>query len=88
MIHDDSHKKSLMKEVLCSFTEHPRLANETYFQHLGFTLGMAGRLIVCSFALIIHGLFPFLCTHTTSRQMAQCQKILDDRAQKTAVDKQ
>lgn len=75
------------KGFLCAFTNHPRLANESYFQHLCFTVGMASRLMFCSIALIIHGLFPFLCEHTASDKLASCNKILDARAQKTCADK-
>ena len=66
-----------------AFIEHPRAAGESYWQHLLFTLGMAGRLGLCSLALIAHGLFPFTFVHTTSNKMKAVNSILRARADKT-----
>src|SRR4051812_8270282 len=73
-----------LKDALClAFTEHPRLAGETYWQHFNFTLGMASRLAVICFLLVIHGILPFTLTHAASSRMQKCQRILSDRAART-----
>jgi hypothetical protein len=75
--------KNLMLVVCAAFTEHPRLAGETYWQHFAFTIGMAWRLgVICMF-LVIHGLLPFTFTHAASSRLQKCQRILNDRAART-----
>jgi hypothetical protein len=76
-------EKSLFCGLLKAFTAHPAQANETYLEHLAFTLRMAARLFFCAAALLVHGIFPFLCTHTASTKMKKCQSILSDRAAMT-----
>jgi len=48
-----------------------------------FTVGMAGRLGSCALALLVHGTFPFLFVHTTSKKMNRANAILRERADKT-----
>lgn len=78
--------QSPFKLMISAFTDHPRQAGETYWQHLCFTLGMAGRLCVCCLLLIIHGLLPFTLTHSASSRMQKCQKILAERAARTGYN--
>ena len=75
--------KALLQRAKAAFTEHPAEAGESYGQHLLFTVGMAFRLIVCSFVLIIHGIFPFMCCHSASRKMKKCQSVMAERAKMT-----
>ena len=43
------------------FIKHPREnANETWWQHCQFAIGVAIRLIFTSIMFIIHALFPFI----------------------------
>jgi hypothetical protein len=77
---------SLKDVVYRAFTEHPRLAGETYWQHFCFTIGMASRLGVICVLLMIHGLLPFTLTHAASSRMQKCQKILNDRALRTGFN--
>ena len=58
--------KKLRNDVERVFTEHLESAGETYFEHLWFTAKMSGRFAFVSSAIMIHGLFPFLCTRTAS----------------------
>jgi len=74
---------ALGRRVREAFTRHPADAGETYWQHLLFTLCMAGRLLLTSAILIIHGLFPFLFCHTASGKMKHCQAVMAERARKT-----
>lgn len=53
------------------FTEHPHAVNETYFQHLCFSLQSAGRLLWAGIAAVIHAIFPFLCMFTASKIVAK-----------------
>ncbi len=61
------------------FTEHPQATNETYFEHLLFTLGMGAKLLLTGLVVIIHGLLPFLFTRTASRQMKRIWGIMSHR---------
>lgn len=49
------------------FTEHPRMVNETYVEHMGVAFTFAGRMMFGALACLVHGLFPFLCVRTGSR---------------------
>ena len=51
------------------FTRHLHDADERYFEHLAFTVKVGGVLIVIACVVVIHGLLPFLFTHTGSRML-------------------
>lgn len=53
------------------FTEHPKSVNETYYQHLWFSLTSAIRLIFAGIAAIVHAFFPFLFISTASKIVAK-----------------
>lgn len=42
------------------FTEHPHCAGQTYWQHMGFALQVAGRAFVIALLAALHAVFPFL----------------------------
>ena len=43
------------------FTRHPKEnANETWWQHCQFAIGVGIRLIFTSLIFILHGIFPFI----------------------------
>ena len=42
------------------FNEHPRQQGISYWQHLQFALGIAGRLFKSVIAFSLHAVFPFL----------------------------
>lgn len=48
------------------FCEHPNSVGETYFEHLGMAFGFGAKMIVCGFACLLHGVFPFLFVKTGS----------------------
>ncbi|MBI1327313.1 MAG: hypothetical protein GC136_06680 [Alphaproteobacteria bacterium] len=77
-------KENGLKEACCKiqklFCDHPHEAGESYFQHMLFTLGLGMRLIFAGIAVIIHGIFPFLCTKTGSTQIAKIFEIMKNRA--------
>lgn len=53
------------------FTDHPHSVNETYLQHMCFSLCSALRLFKAGLAAIIHAFFPFLCLFTASKVIAK-----------------
>lgn len=53
--------------ILRSFTDHPASVGESYGQHLGFAMGVGGRMVLAGLACMLHGLLPFLCVRTGSR---------------------
>lgn len=61
------------------FTEHPHATNETYLQHLAFTLGMGGKLLGTGLIVLVHGFLPFLFTRTASQQMQRIWRIMSHR---------
>lgn len=75
--------QALYVRTKAAFTEHPAEADESYGQHLWFSISMAGRLLACSVVLLIHGLFPFMCCHTASQKMKKCQSVMTERAKMT-----
>ena len=84
-IWSDRHKQRALKlrdDVEKAFTEHPEATGETYGQHLWFTLKMSARFAFTSAAIMLHGLFPFLCTRTASIQIEQVYRIMKSRIPK------
>ena len=61
------------------FTDHPGSVNESYFQHLWFTIHMSARFLAITAALLIHGLMPFLFTTTASRNTEKMLRIMRER---------
>ena len=53
------------------FTEHPRDAGETYFQHMRVALGFARQTIGAGLAALVHAFFPMFHKTTTSERI-QC----------------
>ncbi|HEY0900531.1 MAG TPA: DUF6356 family protein [Micavibrio sp.] len=60
-------------------TRHLRDANETYLQHLGFTLKVAATLMAIALVALTHGLLPFLFTHTASAMLASLTATMQAR---------
>jgi hypothetical protein len=50
-----------------AFTEHPRSVGESYWQHMGASLRFAATMLAGAAAALVHAVFPFLCTKTSSR---------------------
>ena len=42
------------------FTEHPHAQGVTYFEHWGFAVGIAWRLLRSVLAFLLHALLPFI----------------------------
>lgn len=70
------------KELFRAFTAHPHETGETYFEHLRFTLGMAGRCAFVSAIIVVHGLFPFLMPRTASRHIEELYLTVKGRIPK------
>ena len=43
------------------FIDHPRTVNESYFEHMGASLAVAGRLAAAASKCVVHALVPGLC---------------------------
>ena len=65
-----------MQKVFC---DHPHEAGETYFQHLLFTICLGLRLVMTGLIIVIHGIFPFLFTRTSSNQIFKIFEIMKKR---------
>lgn len=63
-----------------AFNDHPHAAGETYWKHFWFTMGMALRFIKIAAAIIVHGIFPFLCTRTASNEVKRIYGVMVARA--------
>lgn len=71
-----------------SFTDHPAAVGETYGQHMGFAMGVGGRMVLAGLACMMHGLFPFLFERTGSRTILalHARVTAGQRAAFTAAD--
>lgn len=65
-------------------TQHLHDANESYFEHLGFTIKFAFTLIIVAVIALIHGLMPFVFTHTASTML--CKLMDEAKARKALCD--
>ncbi|MEM8708009.1 MAG: DUF6356 family protein [Actinomycetota bacterium] len=69
------------------FTEHPRSAGESYFEHMKVALGFARQTIGAGICAIVHAFFPMFHKTTASERiqcLAQCIET-GDRAAITLV---
>ena len=85
----DEHKQKaaeVAQEVNRAFTEHPQDTGESYWQHLWFTITMAGRFLYAITVLMIHGLFPFLLVRAGSTQIERIYRIMKSRIPKARRD--
>jgi len=88
----DEHRRrarALLAELRRAFTEHPEATDETYFEHLWFTLSMSFRFFITTLVILIHGIFPFLMVRTASIQIEAIYRIMKSRipkARREAID--
>ena len=61
----------MMRSITEKFTEHPASVGETYFEHLRSASSFSGRMALGAIACFLHGVFPFLCQKTGSRQICE-----------------
>ena len=60
-------------------TRHLRDADECYFEHLAFTVKVGGVLVASAVVIVIHGLLPFLFTHTGSKMLCRLNEDMTAR---------
>lgn len=65
--------------LISAFTDHPHEIDETYVQHLIFTLFMSLRFARVSIAILIHGIFPFMFIRTASDEVEKIYEIMKSR---------
>lgn len=79
----------LMRKILAKikpyFTDHPATTDETYLQHLLFTLKMALRFFYAGFAIFVHGIFPFTFGRTASNEIIRSYRIMRTRVPTSEV---
>lgn len=63
-------------------TQHLHDAHESYFQHLGFTIRVGATLVVIAIVAVLHGLMPFIFTHTASGMLC---KLMDQMKARKAL---
>ncbi|QQG37204.1 MAG: hypothetical protein HYS17_05435 [Micavibrio aeruginosavorus] len=63
------------------FTKHLHDANESYIEHLVFTIKAGSTLIAAGVIVMIHGLFPFVFTHTGSNMICRLTDEMKTRKQ-------
>ncbi len=68
-----------MREYL---TRHLKEAEESYFEHLKFTVKMGLGMAITGFIIIIHGIFPFIMTKTASNRIEKISVIMKSRVKK------
>lgn len=68
------------------FTAHLRESGESYERHLRFTVGMSARILLTGIILLIHGIFPFLLTKSTSGRIAYIYNILQARVKRSQAE--
>lgn len=60
----------MVANVKTLFLTHPRTVGESYFEHMAFAGGFAGRLMLAAAAALVHAALPFLFERTASRMVA------------------
>lgn len=61
------------------FTQHPRSVGESYWQHMGVALTFSASLLIGAVAALVHAVFPFLCSSTSSGIVMRLHKRIMDR---------
>lgn len=65
------------------FTRHPHSVNETYWQHLRAASYYGTVLFLLSVASLVHAVFPFFFTNTTSRVLFDLVDSMKSRGNTT-----
>lgn len=71
--------RKLLTHVAKIFNEHPQSVGETYLQHLWVTAAFSARFFYSGTVVLVHGFFPFLATHTASKQVEKIYTIMKAR---------
>jgi hypothetical protein len=61
------------------FTKHSKEVNLSYLQHMRYTFAFTGRLGMITFCCVIHAVFLFLFTNTTSKIIEQLPYTFENR---------
>ncbi|MEM7471567.1 MAG: DUF6356 family protein [Pseudomonadota bacterium] len=63
-----------------SFRAHPASVGESYFGHLRFALGFAGKLFLAAGAALLHAFIPPLCETSASRAVKELSEMCHHRS--------
>lgn len=69
----------MIKTVIKLFNQHPRNVNETYWQHLRFSLSCGVCMVLAGFACLIHAIFPFIFKTTGSQTIKKLHQKMEGR---------
>ena len=69
-----------MKKFFLLFTKHPSSVNESYLEHFLQTIRISCKLAKSSIIVLTHGLFPFLFTSKTTKDIESLYKTTKRRA--------
>jgi len=61
------------------FTKHPRLVDETYFEHMKCAFKFFYTLFGLSLAALVHAVFPFWFENTASNGIKKLNDCMQDR---------
>ena len=64
------------------FTEHPHSVGETYFEHMCCALKFHFKLLMLSYAALIHAVYPFLFEKTASDGIKELNDCMQNRRKK------
>lgn len=67
------------------FLNHPRSVNESYFEHMGFALWFASRLLTAGGAALVHAVIPCCCEKTASTIIAELYERTRNRGKDEAT---
>jgi hypothetical protein len=70
---------TLAARTAALFNAHPHSLGESYLEHLWATVKLASHFLFAVIVILIHGLFPFLCTTTASRQIEKIYRKMKKR---------
>lgn len=68
-----------MKAIAGLFLDHPRAVGETYGEHFGVAMSVAGRLVVAGAACGVHAVAPSLFPTTASRTILSLHERIQRR---------
>lgn len=67
------------------FTEHPASVGESYTEHFGVAIRIAGQLAAASAACALHAVVPGLCCKTGSTKIRELNEIVTTGARGAAL---
>lgn len=64
------------------FTTHPKSVGETYLEHAGVALWLAGQCVLAGLIALTHAVFPFFYERGASGRIAALNEFITNRTKK------